>query len=88
MQPTNWPIIFGRSGFPKFILLVTASGFAPVAIIFLQASATACAPPVSGPARQYLGVQSTVIANALLVPETRITAASPPGLTTVLFITK
>ena len=52
MQPTNWPIISGFSGLPKFILFVIASGRAPVAVILRQASATACAPPISGSARQ------------------------------------
>jgi len=48
----NWPMISGRSGLPKFMLSVSASGRAPTAVRLRQASATAWAPPVSGSARQ------------------------------------
>ena len=52
MQAANWPMISGRSGLPKFMLSVIASGRAPVAVMLRQASATAWAPPVSGSAWQ------------------------------------
>jgi hypothetical protein len=48
----NWPMISGFSGLPKFMLSVTASGRAPTAERFRQASATAWRPPSSGSARQ------------------------------------
>ena len=45
-------MISGRSGLPKLRLSVAASGRAPVAVRLRYASATACAPPRSGLARQ------------------------------------
>src|SRR5688500_8094959 len=65
MQPANCAMISGFSGLPKLRLLVTARGVAPVAQILRQLSATACLPPSAGSARQYLGLQSDVIAKAL-----------------------
>jgi len=47
---TNWPMIRGRSGLPKFMLSVRASGSAPIAVMLRQVSATACAPPRLGSA--------------------------------------
>src|ERR1700736_5916684 len=44
MQPTSWPMISGRSGFPKLRLSVSANGLGPTAERFTQASATACLP--------------------------------------------
>ena len=55
--------------------------------MFLQASATAAAAPLYGSAITNLLLPSTDIANALLVPLIRMTAASPPGPATVLFWT-
>jgi hypothetical protein len=51
-RAANWPMISCLSGLPKFMLSVTASGVAPVAVRLRQASATACAPPASGSAAQ------------------------------------
>ena len=45
MHSTNWPMISGFSGLPKFIQSVMAIGRAPDAIKFLQVSTTACLPP-------------------------------------------
>ncbi len=50
--PANWPMISGRSGLPKFMLSVIASGRAPTAVRLRQASATACAAPWYGSAAQ------------------------------------
>ena len=52
MQPTNWPMIRGFSGLPKFMLSVVASGRAPVAQRLRKHSATACRPPSTGSAKQ------------------------------------
>jgi hypothetical protein len=52
MTAANCPMISGFSGLPKFMLSVSASGRAPVAIRLRQASATACLPPSSGSATQ------------------------------------
>ena len=48
--PTNWPMISGRSGLPKFMLSVMASGSAPTAVRLRQVSATAWIVPISGSA--------------------------------------
>src|SRR4028118_1462557 len=48
MQPATWPMISGRSGLPKFMLSVIASGRAPTAGRLRHVSAAAWAPPVSG----------------------------------------
>src|SRR5207237_27375 len=45
MTPTNSPMISGRSGLPKFMLSVNASGSAPTEIRSRQLSATSWPPP-------------------------------------------
>ena len=53
-----------------------ATGSAPAQVIFLAASATAIAHPISGSACTYLALQSTVKAMALSVPFIFTIAAS------------
>ena len=49
---TNSPMISGRSGLPKFMQSVMASGSAPTAVRLRQHSATACLAPSRGSAAQ------------------------------------
>src|ERR1017187_5615167 len=48
MASTSWPMISGRSGFPKFRQLVAATGWAPTVERFRQHSATASMAPSRG----------------------------------------
>ena len=45
IDSANCHITTGRSGLPKFMQFVIASGFAPVTATFRAASATACTAP-------------------------------------------
>ena len=48
MASTNWFMISGRSGFPKFRQFVAATGFAPTVARLRQHSATASMAPSRG----------------------------------------
>jgi hypothetical protein len=77
MAPTNCQYDSGLYGFPKFKQLVIADGTPPEQVrYFCAASETAIDVPSSGSACTYLELQSTVIANALLVPLMFTTPAS------------
>jgi hypothetical protein len=82
-QPTNWPMISGRSGLPKLRLSVIASGGADrgdVAPGFGHRLLAALERIGLAIARRHVGGQRQPLRAVL----TRTTAASPPGRCTVL----
>src|ERR1700677_323528 len=79
IDSTSCAMISGRSGFPKFRLLVAATGTAPTVERFRQHSATINRAPSRGDNAQYRALPSSDIAMLESVSFIRTIAASPPG---------
>src|ERR1700730_14337470 len=84
IDSTSCAMISGRSGLPKFRLLVAATGSAPAVDRLRQHSATINLAPSRGSSRQYRALPSSVIAIDVPVSLIRTIAASEPGPSLVL----